>query len=74
MCLAKKKIPLSHEEDVKRAVEAIAAFLQDGKKHRLTDLKTLPFQAVVLDEALRYMTAEELLIVKDLNVSLNSKS
>ena len=73
VCLAKKKTPVSHDEDVKEAIQTITSFLQDGKEHQLTDLKALPVKTSVLDEAIRYMVEEELLVIQGMEVSLNSQ-
>ena len=70
VCLAKKKTSAAHEDDIKKAIQTITVFLQDGNEHQLTDLKHLPIQTAILDEAVRYMTDEELLIVDGLKVTL----
>ena len=70
VCLARKKTSSAETNDVRAAVQAITAFLQDGKGHKLTDLKTLPFKTAVLDEAIRYLAAEELIMTKGLQVTL----
>ncbi len=73
VCLEKKKTKAAHEQDVKEAIQAITSFLQDGKEHQLTELKVLPVQTSVLDEAIRYMVEEELLVIQGMEVSLNSQ-
>jgi len=74
VCLEQKKTPATHEEKIKKAVQVISDFLQDGKPHQLLDLKTLSIRSDVLEEAIRYMAAEDLLIVDGLNVKLDRPS
>lgn len=71
VCLSRKKSPDAQADTLSAAIQTITAFLQDGREHKLTDLKTLPIQTAILEEALRYMTGEELLDVKGLYVKLN---
>ncbi|MBR1668052.1 MAG: RecQ family ATP-dependent DNA helicase [Bacteroidaceae bacterium] len=70
VCLEKKKTASRQEVDVQQAIQVITDFLQDGQERRLPDLKTLPLKTAVLEEAIRYMTAEELLWVDGLKVML----
>ena len=49
----------------------ITEFLQDGKEHRLTELKSLPIQTPLLDEAVRCMAADELLVVDGMKIKFN---
>ena len=71
VCLAKKKASSEHVDDVQAAIKHITDFLSDGNEHDLTDLKSLPMQTTVLDEAISYMTAEEMIIVQGLKVRKN---
>ena len=71
VCLAKKKTAAAHEDDLQNAVQAITTLLKDGKAHPFKELKSLSIQTAVLDEAIRCMTAEELLTVDGLNIKLN---
>ena len=50
----------------------IKDYLQDGKAHKLIELKTLPLKTEVLDEAISYMLDEEMLVIKGANVTWNS--
>ena len=74
VCLAKKKTAAVHEDDLQHAIQAITTLLEDGKAHPLKDLKKLSIQTSVLDEAIRCMTAEELMTVDGLKVKLNRPS
>ena len=74
VCLEKKKTAETHTADIQRAVHTIREFLQDGDEHSLTDLKGLSVQTSVLDEAIRYMMEEDLLVIQGMKVSLNSRS
>lgn len=74
VCLAKKKNSPAHINNVQVAVQTITAFLQDGKDHLLADLKTLPIPTTVLDDAVRYMAAEELIITNGMKVVLKNQS
>ena len=51
-------------------VQIITNFLRDGQSHSLLELKQLPLKSAVLDEVLRRMTAEELIIIQDMKVKL----
>ena len=51
-------------------VQIITNFLRDGQPHSLLELKQLPLKSAVLDEVLRRMTAEELIIIQDMKVKL----
>ncbi|MBR6202338.1 MAG: RecQ family ATP-dependent DNA helicase [Bacteroidaceae bacterium] len=73
VCLEKKKTKQTHAHDIRQAIQSIRACLQDGLEHRLEELKTLPIQTPVFEEAFRYMMAEELLRVNGLKVSLNEE-
>ena len=73
VCLEKKKTKAAHEQDVRQAILSIKTFLQDRQEHRLAELKVLPVQTSVLDEAIRYMVEEELLVIQGMEVSLNSQ-
>lgn len=74
VCLAKKKTPAAHVEEVQKAIQTIKDFLQNGEARSLKELKTLSIQTDVLEEALRYMVAEELIITHGMEVTLNSNS
>ncbi|MDE5739663.1 MAG: RecQ family ATP-dependent DNA helicase [Bacteroidaceae bacterium] len=74
VCLARKKAEATRASDVQAAVQAITAFLQDGNAHKLAELKTLPIPTPVFDEAVRYMTTEELLVTQGMEVALNHQS
>lgn len=74
VCLARKKTPADHEEEVKAAIQAITTFLSDGEAHPLADLKKLPIKTPVFDEAVSYMVGEELIVTHGLKVALNSES
>ncbi|MBQ2298463.1 MAG: hypothetical protein II278_03685, partial [Bacteroidaceae bacterium] len=69
--LARKKAHVNKCNDVKQAVQMITEFLQDGKEHRLTELKSLPIQTPLLEEAVRCMAAEELLVVDGMKIKFN---
>lgn len=71
VCLARKKAHVTKCNDVKQAVQMIIDFLQDGKEHRLTELKSLSIQTPLLEEAVRCMTAEELLVVDGMKIKFN---
>ena len=71
VCLARKKAHVNKCNDVKQAVQMISEFLQDGKEHRLTELKSLPIQTPLLEEAVRCMAAEELLVVDGMKIKFN---
>ena len=51
-------------------VQIITNFLRDGQPHSLLELKQLPLKSAVLDEVLRRMTAEELIIIQNMKVKL----
>lgn len=51
-------------------VQIITNFLRDGQSHSLPELKQLPLKSAVLDEVLRRMTAEELIIIQNMKVKL----
>lgn len=72
VCLARKKAHAANHDDVRHAIKMIADFLQDGKEHRLAELKSLPIQTPLLDDAVRSMTAEELLVVDGMKIKLNN--
>ena len=74
VCLARKKTAQASIADSGAAVRALTAYLQDGRPHPLADLKTLGIRSSVLDEALRLMMDEELLVVDGLQVSLRPSS
>ena len=71
VCLARKKAHVNKCNDVKQAVQMVTEFLQDGKEHRLTELKSLPIQTPLLEEAVRCMAAEELLVVDGMKIKFN---
>lgn len=73
VCLARKKTETSRASDVQTAIQTITAFLGDGQEHRLMDLKSLPIQTPVFDEALQYMMGEEMLVVEGMKIWLNSE-
>lgn len=73
VCLARKKTETSRASDVQTAIQTITAFLSDGQEHRLMDLKSLPIQTPVFDEALQYMMGEEMLVVEGMKIWLNSE-
>jgi len=72
VCIARKKSESANIEDIQRACQTITDFLQDGELHPLTSLKTLPIKTAILDEAIRYMAAEEMLLVDGFKVKLRS--
>ncbi len=74
VCLAKKKTPSAHLDEVQKAIQAIKERLQDGQEHPLAELKTLPIKSSVLDEAIRHMTGEELISTRGMSVTLNGKA
>ncbi|MBO4673430.1 MAG: RecQ family ATP-dependent DNA helicase [Bacteroidaceae bacterium] len=69
VCVERKKHRDVHAE-LQQAIQTITDFLRDGQEHPLADLKKLPLKSAVLDEALRCMTAEERMIIQDMNVKL----
>jgi ATP-dependent DNA helicase RecQ len=71
VCLARKKAHVNKCNDVKQAVQMVTEFLQDGKEHRLTELKSLPIQTPLLEEAVRCMAADELLVVDGMKIKFN---
>ncbi|MBQ6964797.1 MAG: RecQ family ATP-dependent DNA helicase [Bacteroidaceae bacterium] len=72
VCIARKKSESANIEDIQRACQTITDFLQDGELHPLTSLKTLPIKTAILDEAIRYMAAEEMLLVDGFKVKIRS--
>lgn len=74
VCLERKKTPAAHEESVKDAIRIIVAYLQDGQKPPLADLKTLPLKSPILEETIRYMVGEELIDVTGQQVALKQIS
>lgn len=73
VCLERKKTPSAHIDDVQSAIRTITAFLQDGADHQLTELKALPIPTPLLDEAVHYMVAEELISTQGMKVKLKSE-
>lgn len=71
VCLEHKKTASSNDAAIKKAIQTICDFLQDGKPHPIADLKSLPIQTAVFEEALSRMTEEDQLIINGLNVTLN---
>jgi ATP-dependent DNA helicase RecQ len=72
VCLAHKNTAATHADTIMKAVQTIKDYLQDGKAHKLIELKTLPLKTEVLDEAISYMLDEEMLVIKGANVTWNS--
>ncbi len=72
VCLAHKNTGATHADTIMKALQTIKDYLQDGKAHKLIELKTLPLKTEVLDEAISYMLDEEMLVIKGANVTWNS--
>ena len=68
VCLAKKKDSAAHADDLSSAIQTITDLLSDGEAHPLADIKTLPIQSPLLEEALKWMTAEEKIIINEMKI------
>ena len=68
VCLAKKKDSAVHADDLSSAIQTITDLLSDGEAHPLADIKTLPIQSPLLEEALKWMTAEEKIIINEMKI------
>ena len=68
VCLAKKKDSAAHADDLSSAIQTITDLLSDGEAHPLADVKTLPIQSPLLEEALKWMTAEEKIIINEMKI------
>lgn len=60
VCLSRKN-QSSEEEKLNAITEAIKKLLKDGQWHPVTQLKELPFPTPQIEQAIKYMMAEEML-------------
>ena len=72
VCLAHKKSASDEIRDLQQAVLTITNFLKDEQRHSMQELQNLPIKTDVLDEAIRHMGAEELIILDGLKVKLRN--
>jgi ATP-dependent DNA helicase RecQ len=60
VCLSRKN-QSSEEEKLNAITEVIKKLLKDGQWHPVTQLKELPFPTPQIEQAIKYMMAEEML-------------
>ena len=69
VCLAQRDEGMVSESRVRTAEEKILSFLDDGKPHPITELKSIELPDSELDAALRYLSDEEYIIQEDGQIS-----
>ena len=69
VCLAQRDEGMVSESRVRTAEEKILGFLDDGKPHPITELKSIELPDSELDAALRYLSDEEYIIQEDGQIS-----